>query len=87
MDKNSKDEKWIVIGTVGVYVDDLLLVAPDNILEEALNAFKEKFTLATPEWVTMENTVTFCGYDISKSDKDFALGQEIYIRAHNKDAT
>ena len=87
MDKNSKDEKWIVIGTMGVYVDDLLLVAPDNILEEALNAFKEKFTLATPEWVTMENTVTFCGYDISKTDKGFALGQEKYIRAHNKDAT
>ena len=25
-------EKWFVIGNMGVYVDDLLLVAPDNIL-------------------------------------------------------
>ena len=28
---------------------------PKNILEEALAALEEKFTLATPEWVTMEN--------------------------------
>ena len=52
-------------------VDDLLLVAPDNILEETLKALEERFTLATPEWVTGEKTVTFCGY---------ALGQEKYIR-------
>ena len=25
-------DKWFVIGNMGVYVDDLLLVAPDNIL-------------------------------------------------------
>ena len=30
------------------YVDDLLLVAPDNILEETSKALEEKFTLATP---------------------------------------
>ena len=69
-------EKWSVIGNLGVYVDDLLLAAPDNILDESLQALKEKFTLATPEWVT----VTFCGYEISKTDDGYALGQGKYIR-------
>ena len=65
---------------MGVYMDDLLLVAPDNILNEALQALKEKFTLATPEWVTKEHTVTFCGYEISKTEDGYALGQGMYIR-------
>ena len=65
---------------MGVYVDDLLLVAPDNILDEVLQAAKEKFTLATPEWVTKEHTVTFCGYEISNTDDGYALGQGKYIR-------
>ena len=80
MKKTSNGEKWFVIGNMGVYVDDLLLVAPDNILEETLKALEERFTLATPEWVTGEKTVTFCGYEISKNDQGYALGQEKYIR-------
>ena len=80
MEKTSNGEKWFVIGNMGVYVDDLLLVAPDNILEETLKALEERFTLATPEWVTGEKTVTFCGYEISKTDQGYALGQEKYIR-------
>ena len=80
MEKTSNGEKWFVIGNMGVYVDDLLLVAPNNILEETLKALEERFTLATPEWVTGEKTVTFCGYEISKTDQGYALGQEKYIR-------
>ena len=80
MEKASNGEKWFVIGNMGVYVDDLLLVAPNNILEETLGALEERFTLATPEWVTGEKTVTFCGYEISKTDQGYALGQEKYIR-------
>ena len=68
MEKTSDGEKWFVIGNMGVYVDDLL--------EETLKALEEKFTLATPEWVT----VTFCGCEISKTDQGYALGQEKYIR-------
>ena len=78
--RTSNGEKWFVIGNMGVYVDDLLLVAPNNILEETLGALEERFTLATPEWVTGEKTVTFCGYEISKTDQGYALGQEKYIR-------
>ena len=52
MEKTSNGEKWFVIGNMGVYVDDLLIVAPDNILEETLKALEERFTLATREWVT-----------------------------------
>ena len=40
---------------------------------------EEKFTLATPEWVTGDKTVTLCGYEISKTDQGYALGQEKYI--------
>ena len=80
MEKTSNGEKWFVIGNMGVYVDDLLLVAPSNILQETLKALEERFTLATPEWVTGEKTVTFCGYEISKTDQGYALGQEKYIR-------
>lgn len=53
LEKNSIGEKWVIIGNMGVYVGDLLL-GPDNILEEALTALEEKFTLAKPEWVTMD---------------------------------
>ena len=83
MEKTSNGEKWFVIGNMGVYVDDLLLLAPDNILEETLKALEERFTLATPEWVTGKKTVTFCGFEISKTDgtdQGYALGQEKYIR-------
>jgi hypothetical protein len=80
MKRTSDGEKWFVIGNMGVYVDDLLLVAPDNILEETIKALEEKFTLATPEWVTGDKTVTLCGYEISKTDQGYALGQEKYIR-------
>ena len=79
MEKTSNGEKWFVIGNMGVYVDDLLLVAPNNILEETLGALEERFALATPEWVTGAKTVTFCGYEISKTDQGYALGQEKYI--------
>ena len=80
LEKNSNGEKWILIRNMGIYVNDLLLVAPNNILDEALNALKEKFTLATPEWVTMDHTGTFCGYEIFKTKEGYALGRSKYIR-------
>ena len=86
MEKNSKGEKWSVIGNMGVYVDDLLLVAPDNILEEAPTALEEKFTLATPEWVTMENTVTFCGYEISKTERAMLWGRRNTLNTPHRKA-
>ena len=60
MKRTSDGEKWFVTGNMGVhYVDDLLPVAPDNILEETSKAVEETFTLATPERVTGEKAVTF----------------------------
>ena len=35
----------------------IFCLAPDNILEEALTALEEKFTLAKPEWVTMRSCI------------------------------
>eukprot|EP00435_Cladocopium_sp_Y103_P029229 s2739_g7.t1 len=76
VEKNGSTE---TVGYLGIYVDDLLLVGNNTTIHEALEALGKTFTLAAPEFVTSDKTVTFCGYEIKQTPTGFELGQSKYI--------
>lgn len=68
------------VGYVPVYVDDILIAASDMITPQIRAALSERFQLAEPQQVTQQQTVTFCGYEITKTANGFKLSQRKRIQ-------
>eukprot|EP00435_Cladocopium_sp_Y103_P029344 s1820_g7.t1 len=60
LEEGEKNGSTETVGYLAIYVDDLLLVGDDTTIHEALEALGNTFTLAAPEFVTSNKTVTFC---------------------------
>ena len=69
----------ILIGHVAVYVDDLIVVAEKEIAKDIMKELGRTFKMVEPEEVTLEKEVTFCGYQIKKTEEGYALEQGKYI--------
>ena len=63
-----------------VYVDDVLGLGPDGILETIFQATRRIWTLSEPEWIVKEKSVKFCGIELQALDGGFRLSQSDYLR-------
>ncbi|CAE6970333.1 unnamed protein product [Symbiodinium natans] len=68
-------------GLVSIYVDDILGVMEDGVLQSCFSDLSQLWACSTPEYVA-QGSVRFCGFDISEGSDDrrgFLLRQEAYI--------
>ena len=65
-EKESRD----LCGTLGVYVDDLLLMAPQCELEPLIEAIQAIWRCSAPEYATAPGGFTFCGLQIEQIGED-----------------
>ena len=63
---------------LGVYVDDLVVAAKDDMLVNFMEQLKKVFLMSPYEVVTDKLPVTFCGYEITKKGGGFVLNQAKY---------
>lgn len=68
-----------MIAYVAVYVDDLLVAGERAVAIEVMEELAKTFQMTNPEEVTMKQEVTFCGYQIQKTESGYALHQGKYI--------
>ena len=84
---------WRVLGdnktTLGfmlVYVDDLMVLGPLDVVESVIDQIRRVWTCSTPEFFNTETTTKFCGFELKhkKHDGDgfgpILVGQESYAR-------
>ena len=68
-----------VVSYVAVYVDDLMVTGKRDVTLEVMEELAKTFQMTKPEEVTMEQEVTFCGYQIKKTETGYALHQGKYV--------
>ena len=67
-------------GFLGVYVDDLIAIGKDGLLDELMEQLTLVFKMAEPTKVTPEKGVTFCGYEIGMDENyNYTISQEKYV--------
>ena len=68
------------IGFLGVYVDDLIVIGQDALVEQVMQNLMKVFTMAEPTKVTPEKCVSFCGYEIGMdANFNYTISQEKYV--------
>ena len=68
------------IGFLGVYVDDLIVIGQDALVEQVMQNLMKVFTMAEPTKVTPEKCVSFCGYEIGMDENfNYTISQEKYV--------
>ncbi|CAE7033508.1 unnamed protein product [Symbiodinium natans] len=75
----SEDGK--LCGLVSIYIDDILGVMEDGVLQSCFSDLSQLWACSTPQYVA-QGSVRFCGFDISEGSDDrrgFLLRQEAYI--------
>ena len=78
--KEKKHGGGETVGYIGVYVDDLMFTSKREIVESTIAALGKVFQLAPEEYINVNDSVTFCGYEIKETEEGFSLGQQKYIR-------
>ena len=68
-----------VIAYIGVYVDDLLLVSPEDRQPAIMETLRSLWTTSDPELVHEDGDVSFAGYEIRKVKGSFQIHQRSYI--------
>ena len=66
-------------GTVGVYVDDLLLMTSESELPGLIKAIRDTWRCSEPSFATTPGGFTFCGVQIEKVGHDLWIHQRKYI--------
>ena len=69
-----------VICHVAVYVDDLMVTGKREDAREVMDQLAKTFQMTSPEEVSESQEVTFCGYQIQKTETGFALHQQKYVQ-------
>ncbi|CAE7836086.1 pKIWI502, partial [Symbiodinium necroappetens] len=60
------EDRQVRIALIGVYVDDLMLVAPESHQEVMMNTLRGLWTTSEPEVVEEGKDVSFAGYELRK---------------------
>ena len=63
-------------GYVAVYVDDLLIAVTGEHIHQLIDAFRRAWNCSDPEFVTPDQPMRFCGFEITKTSEGFQMGQE-----------
>ena len=78
-DEKEKDKEPVIVSHIAVYVDDLMVVGKREVALEAMEQLAMTFSMTKPEEVTRGKEVTFCGYQIKKTETGYVLHQTKYI--------
>ena len=73
-----------MVGTLGVYVDDLLFLAERTELEAAVNAIRSVWECSATEYADSQDGMGFCGIQILQRDKELWIHQGKYIEELGK---
>ena len=68
-----------IIAYIGVYVDDLLLVSPEQRQSALMDTLRSLWTTSDPEMVSEGKDVSFAGYEIRKVGSCFRIHQNSYV--------
>ena len=78
LSEDEGEEEKNVRAYLGVYVDDLVVAAKDDILVNFMEELKKVFLMSPYEVVTDKQPVSFCGYEIIKKGGGYVLNQIKY---------
>ena len=67
-------------GVMLVYVDDLLILGEEGVVQGSLKRIKEEWDISPPEWLGPHKPVRFLGVDIWKTEEGIFLTQESYAK-------
>ena len=70
-----KEEDEKAVGAMAVYVDDILITAPEAIAASALERLRQEWTSSEPEWIGEGSWVKFCGMELKKEQGALLLGR------------
>ena len=73
------DEAGVLHGTVGVYVDDMLVMAESKELDLAIQAIRKVWQCSPTTYADSGEGLTFCGVQIKQEGKVTWLFQEQYV--------
>ena len=81
------DSLWLLKGLdqvvkalVIVYVDDIAMFGPVEILEKIVSEIKAVWTISGPDWATPQAPLTFCGMELLKTAYGWKVTQDRYLR-------
>ena len=69
-----------IISWIGVYVDDILLVAAEEYRQSVTDTLCSLWNTSEPEVVSEDKYISFAGYEIRKVGFDYHVHQKSYIR-------
>ena len=69
-----------VYAFVAVYVDDILVTGEDSVARSTVRRFQDQWKCSSPEWLTQEHSLRFCGFEISKEPQGIRLHQNAYLK-------
>ena len=68
-------------GFLGVYVDDLIVIGKDELVDQVMENLMKVFKMAEPTKVKPNKGVSFCGYEIGMDeDFNYTISQEKYVQ-------
>ena len=62
-----------------VYVDDLMVLAPESVARSTIERIKKEWDVSPPEWLEEAKPTKFLGIEIRRKDSGFHLTQESYL--------
>ena len=73
---------WTTRGAVATYVDDVLMVGEEEIIQGFIDQVKMRWKIGEPEWVKEgREPVRFLGMEIEKKGQDFIIHQRAYLES------
>ena len=75
-------EGWeeVTKGLILVYVDDLLIMGPEPLIQECIKKISEEWEISKPEWLGKDRGVKFLGMDIWLTEEGTFLHQGSYLK-------
>ena len=69
----------VTVGTLGVYVDDLLVMSEKGHLDAALAALQSLWQTSNPEYISQKGGLCFCGLKIEQVEDVIKIHQRTYL--------
>ena len=66
-------------GLMLVYVDDLLVLSKEEIVQSVIEVISKKWEISTPEWLASDRSTKFLGVEIWEMEEGIFVNQEKYL--------